>query len=644
MNSILKVTDFDFCALVIFVFLLVSTIFRNMTKGRANLFFLSMLIVSIVSVAADICAATLDNLGGGNVKAKYFFHTIYLFTHNLVAPYYFFYLVTLTDSWHKLRENKIRIAVVCVPVAVIVAEFLANPFFKNVFYISQNGEYIRGKHIFVLYFFAAYFLVCGFVYIFRYRNFFSVERLISLVSLFPLIVTATIIQFFQPEFLIEMFANSCALLFISMMIQRPEETIDVETGLGRMSWYVSSVKHAYQNKKSMDIILIDVENYEAIKQVLGYEETNSAMKNLAEFFTSTEKDFLFSAEWFHLGEGKFRCIVDPKFFEKTVRLAEFLNDELKKNFPHNRMELNLVSRVCLVRCPDDIDDADSVLAFGKDLRLIKNSGKVFFASTSFKKERYDVMKNIDRIIERALLQKKFQVYYQPIFSLNENRFNSAEALLRLCDDEHGFISPEDFIPAAEKSGAIQKIGTFVLHEVFAFIASDEFKNLNLDYIEINLSVAQCMQNDLANQILNLMDEYKISAEKINLEITETAASLSQKTMMDNLLALHERGIKFSLDDFGTGYSNMQRIASLPLHIVKLDKSFTRTDENPKLEIILLNSIKMIKAMNMKIVVEGIETESMLNQFKNLQCEFIQGYYYSKPIPKNDFVEFIRTHN
>ena len=206
------------------------------------------------------------------------------------------------------------------------------------------------------------------------------------------------------------------------------------------------------------------------------------------------------------------------------------------------------------------------------------------------------------------------VYYQPIYSVREQRFNSAEALLRLKDEKYGFISPEIFIPAAEKSGAIHKIGAFVLEEVCRFIASEEYKMLNIDYIEINLSVAQCMENNLASQVLETLDKYNVLPSQINLEVTETAASDSQKTMIENLSALNDAGISFSLDDFGTGYSNMRRIASLPLDIVKLDKSFADLEGNPRLQIVLHNTIKMIKDMDMQIVVEGVETENVVKQF------------------------------
>jgi len=251
---------------------------------------------------------------------------------------------------------------------------------------------------------------------------------------------------------------------------------------------------------------------------------------------------------------------------------------------------------------------------------------------------------LDSIIENAITNRKFHVYYQPIYSTKEERFNSAEALLRLIDDNYGFIPPDVFIPAAEKSGAIHKIGAYVLDEVCRFIASDDFSKLNIDYIEINLSVAQCMHKELPNLVLDTLKRYNVSPDKINLEITETAASFSQNIMAENIAKLNEAGIDFSLDDYGTGYSNIQRVSTLPLKIVKLDRTFVNVEDNPKMFIVLENTIKMLKDMEMEIVAEGIETEQLLNKFSDMKCEYIQGYYFSKPIPKHDFIAFISKHN
>ena len=140
-----------------------------------------------------------------------------------------------------------------------------------------------------------------------------------------------------------------------------------------------------------------------------------------------------------------------------------------------------------------------------------------------------------------------------------------------------------------------------------------------------------------------MNQYGVTPDQVNLEITETAASYDQSVMAENLTQLSDAGICFSLDDYGTGYSNMYRIAALPLKIVKLDKSFVN-NQTGKMWTILQNTVHMIKDLNMEIVVEGIETEDMVKKFSDLHCDFIQGFYYSKPIPEKDFVEFISKNN
>ncbi len=272
---------------------------------------------------------------------------------------------------------------------------------------------------------------------------------------------------------------------------------------------------------------------------------------------------------------------------------------------------------------------------------VPKTGKLVYAAELFKQRDFQLMNDMETILERAFESKSFQIYYQPIYSVEKKRFVSAEALIRLIDPDYGFVPPNLFIPYAERTGAINKIGDIVLEEVCRFISGDEFNALGLDYIEINLSVVQCMQLNLADNILAMIKKYNISPSKINLEITETAANYNQAIMIENMTKLINAGISFSLDDFGTGYSNMARVASLPLKIVKLDKTFVDNSNKPRLHVFLKGTIKMLKDMDMEIVVEGIETEQMVLTFSELNCDYIQGYFYSKPIPQNEFVVFIK---
>ena len=159
-------------------------------------------------------------------------------------------------------------------------------------------------------------------------------------------------------------------------------------------------------------------------------------------------------------------------------------------------------------------------------------------------------------------------------------------------------------------------------------------------MELNLSVSQCMQPDIAEKIKYFTDKYHVDPSQINLEITESAIDRSANTMLKNVSLLAQMGFTFSLDDFGTGYSNIKRVVTLPLKIIKFDKTFVNEVKNPQMQIVLKNNIDMMKKMKKEIVVEGIETKDMLQLFSDFECDFIQGYYFSKPLSKPEFCDWV----
>lgn len=636
-----KIVYFDYCALLLIIILIISAFSRKMIHGKQNRHFLYLMIMIFITAIADACSIVLGQMGPGYVAAKHISHSIYLITHMVTTPCYVIYLFTVTDVWHRIYSRRRWTILVFLPSVIGIVLMLTNPFTHAMYYLDETDTYTRGDWFIILYAIALFYATWGIIHLCRHRKLFDTIQFVALFSVFPVSIGVAIFQFFFPEYVIEMFANVATLSFVSAMVQRPENLLDADTSLGKLSAYVANVQNAGKTKKPMEIIMLNIVNYDTISDMLGYQKTNSVLKSIANQLVALNKNQHMDAEIYYLGRGKFRIVLDFKHFHMTADIARLICRAMRPGFILDQMTIDLLSHVCIARYPEDIDNIDALIAFGIDLNSQPYTGKVMYASELYKKEYYDIKKDIDIIIEEALAENKFEVYYQPIYSVTEGCFHSAEALLRLKTEKYGFISPELFIPAAEKSGAIHKIGNYVMDEVCKFIASDEYKELGIDYIEVNLSVAQCMQNTLAKDILDTLDLYDVKPNQINLEITETAASYSQQTMMENLQTLGGAGISFSLDDFGTGYSNMRRIASMPFHIIKLDKSYTNIEENPKLLIVVENTIRMIKAMNMQIVVEGIETENMVRQFSDLKCEYIQGYFYSKPLSKRDFIHFIR---
>lgn len=631
--------SFDISSIAVLILLLISVLIKKSTIGKTNRIFLMAIVVSMASTCFDIMAVVFDGIGASHFQLM-FSHTGYLMLHNFEAVAHVIFVISAMDLWHKLKKNIPLQIWIALPYLTAFVLLVTNPATELVFTVD-NGGYTHGPLFFMLYICAGSYLLVDIYIVIKNRILLSKLKVIGLMSMTGICLLAVIIHMILPDQLVECFGVSLSLFIVSLAIQRPEERYDSDTGLYRQSAYAHDMKNSYLSGKRWNVVMLNIANQSSVHSMLGYEQSLGVLKIVSDKICSLNKNLGNRGEIYHLDRGRFRIV----FLEKDRTIAEtyatLLNNELKMKIHYNSFDINLSPMIVLAKCPEEIESFKSLMAFGLDFHK-KNpfTGRVIQAPEIYHQDDFEIKNNINKIIDNALENRSFQVYYQPIYSIAEKKFVSAEALLRLFDKEHGFISPEILIPAAEKSGAIHKIGEYVFEEVCKFVSSEEFEALGLDYIEVNLSVAQCMHGDLADRILMIMEQYNVPASRINLEITETAASFSQRVMTENLNKLSRAGVEFSLDDFGTGYSNMKRVVSLPLKIVKLDKSFVDEQANPKMWIFLQNTVKMLKDMNMEIVVEGIETKEMVQAFSELKCDFIQGYYFSKAISKDDFVKFI----
>ena len=188
---------------------------------------------------------------------------------------------------------------------------------------------------------------------------------------------------------------------------------------------------------------------------------------------------------------------------------------------------------------------------------------------------------------------------------------------------------------------IIKLGEVIFEKVCKFIGGEDYPKLGLEYVEINLSVVQCCYAKLARDFIDIMDKYSVNPKSIILEITESASIEGKNILLKNMEKLRNYGVKFSLDDFGTGQSNLNYIAEMPVDIVKFDRDMTRSYfENDKAHYVMGAAMSMIKGMEMEIVSEGIETSEQYKTMKGLGTDYIQGYYFSKPLPEKEFIEFM----
>lgn len=636
-----RILYFDICTLIIIIVLLFSIFFHKMTQGLVNRIFLVLSFTCFGATFFDMLRAS-NMVLSGNIMVCEVVTYGYFILRGLYALVYILYVIGLTDTWQKVEKNiKVKI-ILTVPGVIFVTALIENIYTGNFFYYNNQFEYVRGDYMFVIHICLLSYVAYGIYYVWKYRILFSKGKLFAVFSMFPLTCIAVLIQFFFPALLVEMFATVLAILILIITVQRPDENINSYFGIRNYQAYWNDLRRAFYNEKMMDILYIHVMNYNALISTLGEETARELLKKTISPIMVLRRKHKVRADLYYLNHGSIAIFLNAEGHEKTDAFASDISDVIKNDKSIRKSGLALNARICIVHCQEDVNNFKAVSVIYNVLKNQSNlKGDIIYAADIMGQSGFEIKGNIDGIIIEALEKNRFELHYQPIYSTRQKRFHSAEVLIRLYDEKYGYIPPDLFIPAAEKSGAIYQIGIFVFEEVCRFIKSNVFERLGLEYIEINLSVAQCMQDNLANDLLDILHKYHVLPEKINLEITETAMENSYDVMMKNLNALAKEGITFSLDDYGTGFSNIQRIITMPLSIVKLDKSFIDEINNPDYRAIVTNTIKMLKELNLKILSEGVEKEEQLDFLIEQGCDYIQGYYFSKPLPEKEFVEFMR---
>ena len=306
--------------------------------------------------------------------------------------------------------------------------------------------------------------------------------------------------------------------------------------------------------------------------------------------------------------------------------------------------------VSAVECPTSADNAESLfslISFCQSHYEAQNDHSVLIVDKEIADKR-NYIHSVERLIQRAVDEDGFYVVYQPIINTKTNRCESAEALVRLKDSKSfGFISPEVFIPVAERRGLISMIGDQVFSKVCQFIKDNEVEKLGLKYIEVNLSGIQIADPSIPFRLHRTVKSYGLDPKMINLEVTETALVRSGKVALDNMEKLKSFGYKFSMDDFGTGYSNLSQVAAVKYDLVKMDKSLiwpAFEPNNEQARTIMIACIKMFHTLGISVVAEGVETSEQAEVLAANGVEFLQGYHYSKPVKEDKFLEFVQEFN
>ena len=325
----------------------------------------------------------------------------------------------------------------------------------------------------------------------------------------------------------------------------------------------------------------------------------------------------------------------------AAALAQKILDRFEQDWKSGDITLRLEAAVAVVRVPNEaahLDQLEDLLASSYHTSKTGSHLVSYDELSAFQRSR-----NMELALRSAIENGKLRVWYQPIWSVEQQHTIAAEALLRIDDEEFRGVSPEVYIPIAEKSGLIREIGMFVFAEVCRFLR-DHAKDADaLEYIELNLSVYQFMYDNLAESFEEIRSGFDVSASRLNIEITESASEQATAGMAEAMEELRTLGYTFSLDDFGTGYSNLSRLVKGGYLNIKIDRSLLwDADRNPDARRLLNSLIQIIRKLGYNVVQEGVETPAQLERVSEAGCNLIQGYYFSRPLPEADFLRYLRA--
>ncbi len=452
-------------------------------------------------------------------------------------------------------------------------------------------------------------------------------------------IIAAVTQFLNANLLLVGFASVLGMIILFFELENPEANLDRETGAYNAHALGEYARLLYEKKEVFSAMLLALNDTAAVgtdgnglrmdmtlRSIVRYSEKLKGVK----LFKTLERELVYlTADESHMHE----------IYQDVKGYIEALGKE-------NGEEGQIKISPCYVMLPDSsmLRNVEEVFQMLRHFRVGKreNPEENSIYLDEVKITQYKEREETEILIRRAIEEDRIEVFYQPIYSTKQGRFVSAEALVRIRNKDGSIVPPGRFIPVAENNGLISRIGEIVFDKTCAFIKTNQLRErYGIKYVEVNLSVRQCEDTKFSDMYISIMKKYDIDPSCINLEITESASILTRNSLLDNMQILIDYGVKFSLDDFGNGESNLNYIVNMPVSIVKFDRDMSQAYfANQKAKFVMEAAMHMIHDMQLEIVSEGVETKEQMEAIVALGIEYIQGYYFSKPLPGDEFLQFV----
>lgn len=613
-------------------------------KKKSAVMFKVFLLVSIVessfNVASCLCINSYSSVP--RIVNLGLLH-LFFFTQGLCYYVFFLYTMQLADfSNKKIYDRAVKVGTI--PYAVYIAGLLFATKYSLLFVLDDNGVYRRlplsniGFSYIIIYF------ILDVLLVYKGRHTIPLRKQAVVYLYVLLAAVAVLLQLKFSSYVMTGFARSFVIMFMYLSLQNPDDYIDRVTGTGNESAFELQMNRYFEKDIHFTAIIILIKNYQAMEGLFGFDNLNKLLDEMGHYLVGAcgrQNVFRTSFDTF--------SIIAVGTQGEIWNLCKTLNARFMGIWCEKDLDIIIDSGVIAIDYPEKFGSFEDFVSMKS--YLIKTAREMERGSVLHPDKRmtaqYMHFAEIERSLALALATDTLSIAFQPVYSEKLKRANTAEALVRLYDSKIGSISPEEFIPMSEQNGSVVQLGKFVIEEVCRFIAKNILPHpeYGLECVNINVSAVQCMQPDLVDSVMPVIEKYRIPPGMISFEITEQATVTAPDMMLKHMKSFMEKGIRFVLDDYGSGNSNANYLVKYPFQKVKIDKELIWDYfNNGSAKIILTNQFNMIEKLGLPVVAEGIETSEQYREIRMLGVESFQGFYFAKPMGADDFVNYLKEHS
>lgn len=632
-------TRFQAASICVFAVIVIDYIRGKKSRLAASKFFTIMLIVTGIYLAFDVASMFTLNLITDS------------FINKVVHQFYLLGIVTMVFSLsiyvemtaHRFTNMSLPAKILWgLPYAACVIFIVLG---KYEYTFEERVAYLAyGPLVYFIYFTLGFYILYVAWRSFSYSDVIPSKKCHALQIGTIIWAIFACVQMFTQFYLTSSLGIVLVILILYLSFENTGVNFDIQTGYFNAKVLDAMLNEHFRFSPEITIVNVTFTDMSLVSSNIGRKAATELTKKCCNYLSD-----LFGSHCYRYDDDTFTFIIDekePKIYQYMLILDErFLGTWEAEGI---RTKVNVW--VDVIKCPDFVSNTDEFYDLTKYMEVShEKTGKRFQIADDEMIEAKKRHEKIRQVATDAVNNDGFEIFYQPIYSTEKKRFVSAEALVRLKDKTTvGYVSPEEFIPILEANGLILDLGEVIFRKVCSFAKQANLRELGVDYIEVNLSGVQAMDASLPERFKKIVSVAGLTPGFFNLEITETAAVSSGEMLHFNMDRLTDYGFSFSMDDFGTGYSNLSQIAETHYDLVKLDKSLIWPcyGENPNTEAmcILENVIIMLHSLGIHIVAEGVETKEMVESLTKYKVNYLQGYYFSRPIPEDEYVAFLKEKN